>query len=107
MTTITSTTSLVLTSVTNESTTILVYENANVVGNCTSVYHVIPDTVEEIIHNSSTTVISATEEIFPASTYSTSSYANYTSTFVVTSTSVDQGAEPSDGWFVSTCTYTR
>src|ERR1700722_5514798 len=115
----TTTTSLMtVTSIVNHTTTVSVYENIRVVGNCTAVSYDVPDTVEVYMTNvtitsGNTTMYSISEgpPIYPstgtygATRYTTSSYANQTSIFVVTSTSTDLGAAPSSGWTVFVCSY--
>jgi hypothetical protein len=97
--------------------TTTVYENLEMVGNCTAVSYIIPDTEQVSITN--VTVVSGTNTTYSASTvtishagettlgsttYSTSTYANDTAVYTITSTSQNSNDIPSDGWTVTTCT---
>ncbi len=101
-----------------EYLTTTIIENQKVVGDCIRTGYIIPDTVEAISRNititsgnttmysASTTVIEPSEAAYGTpSTFTTSSYANINTTLVVTSTSTDQGQEPSSVWYVTVCTF--
>jgi hypothetical protein len=92
-----------LTSVTNTTATVTVYENANVVGDCKGVWYYQSDIGIEYANG---TFIPYPETSY-TTTYTSSSYANYTLPFVVMSTSTDYGYAPSSAWLVSVCTYKR
>jgi hypothetical protein len=102
------------------TTTMTVYENVEVVGSCTAVSYDLPDVdiamrVTVTVTSGNSTSYSVGESISFATThddgtqtYTTTSYANATSSiFATTSTSYDLGAAPSSAWTVTACTYMR
>lgn len=102
-----------------ETATATVFENVRVTGTCIATSYFYPDTAElylttvtRTIGNTTTTYISSSVS-YPETTtigttaYSVLTYANGTSSFVVTSTSTNYGDEPSYGWSVIVCDYPR
>lgn len=104
--------------VTNTTTyTTTVYKNMEMVGTCTAVSYIIPDTEEAFLANvtvisgtsttyylSTTAVVTAGETTLGTTAYITSTYANSTAAYAVTSTSQNLDVIPSDGWTVTACT---
>jgi len=57
-------------------------------------------------YTTSSTISAPTPEITSNSTYTVHIPANTSTTYTITSTSIDQDAAPVGVWFVTTCTYT-
>ena len=96
-----------------------IYKNVQMTETCTAVSYIIPDTEEVSITNvtvtsgtnttyslSTVTVSHAAETTLGTTTYSTSTYGNNTSVYTITSTSDNLNDIPSNGWTVTTCTFT-
>ena len=98
--------------------TTTVFKNVEMVGNCTAVSYLIPDTVVVTFTNvtvtsggsttyseGTVTVSTAGETTLGTTTYATSTYANSTAAYSMTSTSVDTNEIPSNGWTVTVCAF--
>jgi hypothetical protein len=109
------------TSYVNSTTTYTttVYKNVEMVGTCTAVSYIIPDTEEVSTTNvtvtsgtntmysvSTVTISHAGETTLGTTTYSTSTFGNNTAVYTATSTSDNLNDIPSDGWTVTTCAFT-
>jgi len=118
--TTTATSFVTVTSVLNHTTTVSVYENVEMMGNCTAVSYFLGDMQTEYATNSTvtqgnstsytlviTSVHSATVQTIGTKAYTTTAYANGTSVIITTSTLYDPNAAPSSGWTVTICTYHR
>jgi hypothetical protein len=116
--TTTTTATVTITTIINDTTTTSVYENVQVIGNCTAVSYFLPDTVEQLVTDVTITsgnttthsisfgsTIRATTTTLGTRIYTVTSYANNTSIFTVTSESDDLSDIPSDGWTNTICTY--
>ena len=108
------------TSYVNSTTTYTttIYKNVEMVGTCTAVSYIIPDTEEVSLTTvtmtsgtnttysvSTVTISHAGETTLGTTTYSTSTYANNTGVYTMTSTSDNLNDIPSNGWTVTTCTF--
>jgi hypothetical protein len=109
------------TSYVNSTTTYTttIYKNVEMVGTCTAVSYIIPDTEEVSLTTvtmtsgtnttyfvNTVTISHAGETTLGTTTYSTSTYANNTGVYTMTSTSDNLNDIPSNGWTVTTCTFT-
>ena len=110
---------MTLTSVVNNTTTVTINENVQINGTCTAVSYIIPDTEEVSLTTvtmtsgtnttyfvNTVTISHAGETTLGTTTYSTSTYANNTGVYTMTSTSDNLNDIPSNGWTVTTCTFT-
>ncbi len=112
----TTTSTITVTTIVNHTTALSVYENVELIGECTAASYFVPDTVEVAPSTMTTTSGSVTSysvtyttvyhnSTIGTSTYSASTFVNGTTTLVVTATSDDLNDRPSDGWTVTICTY--
>jgi hypothetical protein len=87
-----------VTSILNHTTTLSIYGNVELPGNCTAVSYFSPDTVSSGATTATTDTISSTN-------YSTFIHVNATASYAITATSYDLNDFPSEGWTVTVCTY--
>ena len=97
--------------------TTTIYKNVQMTGTCTAVSYFIPDTMAVSITNvtvtsgtstsyyQSSVTLSGGETTLGTTTYSTSTYGNGTTVYTTTSTSQNLNDIPSNGWTVTTCTF--
>jgi hypothetical protein len=105
-----------VTSILNHTTTVSVYENVEMTGNCTAASYFLPDTVSaapstatftsgKVTSYSVTYTTVYQNSTIGTETYSASTFVNDTITLVVTTTSTDPNYFPSDRWTATVCTF--
>jgi hypothetical protein len=108
--------SITVTSILNRTTTVMLYGNTKLVGNCTVTNYFVPDTVEAFPTNVTYTSegstytyttyyqVGPTTDTQVSTSYLTTVYANETGAFTFVSTSTGDYS-PSAGWTVTVCAF--